>query len=300
MPDEREPVRKARLDYDQALKAAISQSPDGFLALIAPDMRWYGELSPELPSVARQADLVWDVASADNERGILHIELQTKVEQNIGRRMAEYALRLHVRDDRPVYSAVVFLRPESDLPQPPFVFSWAGQARLMFVYDVIRLWELPPELVLGTTYYNLWPLAGLMAGASVESVLATAERIAEAPLQRHQRSELTGLLALLAGMRLPKQAILNAIERDSMIHDIWKESSFAEAAYEIFHDELVAKGKTEGERELARVALEGRFGTLSEDMLAAIATADQETCRDIVAHLTTDTREEARARLGLS
>lgn len=89
-----------------------------------------------------------------------------------------------------------------------------------------------------------------------------------------------------------------------MIHDIWKESSFAEAAYEIFHDELVAKGKaegkSEGERELARVALEGRFGALSEDVLAALAHADQETCRDIVAHLTTDTLNEARAQLGLT
>lgn len=85
-----------------------------------------------------------------------------------------------------------------------------------------------------------------------------------------------------------------------MIHDIWKESSFAEAAYEIFHDELVAKGKAESERELARVALEGRFGVLSEDVLAALATAGQETCRAIVAHLTTDTLEESRARLGLS
>lgn len=135
-------------------------------------------------------------------------------------------------------------------------------------------------------------------------MIAIAERIVETPLQRHQRSELTGLLALLAGMRLPKQAILSAVERDTVIHDIWKESSFAEAAYEIFHDELVAEGKAEGEltgaRELARVALEGRFGTLSEDMLATLTTADQQTCRDIVAHLTTDTLDEARARLGLS
>lgn len=89
-----------------------------------------------------------------------------------------------------------------------------------------------------------------------------------------------------------------------MIHDIWKESSFAEAAYEIFHDELVAKGKVEGElagaREMARAGLEGRFGALSEDVLSALASADQETCRALVAHLTTDTLEEARARLGLS
>lgn len=84
-----------------------------------------------------------------------------------------------------------------------------------------------------------------------------------------------------------------------MIKDIWNESSFAGAAYDLFRPELVAEGLAEGMREIAQVGLEGRYGTLDADIIAALATADEATCRAIVAHLTTDTMEAVRQRLGL-
>jgi hypothetical protein len=297
-----------RPDYDQALKAMLSRAPDGFLSLIAPALTWRGELSPELPASSRQADLVWDVEAAGGERGVLHIELQTKIEEDIGKRLAEYSLRLYDREQRPVYSIVVFLRRAIKIPQSPFVIRYQGQERLRFVFDVIRLWELPQESVIETPYYDLWPLAGLMADVSVETTLAVAERIAAAPLPRHERSELTGLLTLLAGMRLSRVTLLEAIGRNGMIKDIWEESSFADAAYDIFHDRLIAEGEAKGEakgeatatREMARLALEGRYGALSDDLVTALASADPAACRAIVAHLTTDTLEQVRERLELT
>ncbi len=177
-----------RPDYDQALKAMLSRAPDGFLSLIAPALTWRGELSPELPASSRQADLVWDVEAAGGERGVLHIELQTKIEEDIGKRLAEYSLRLYDREQRPVYSIVVFLRRAIKIPQSPFVIRYQGQERLRFVFDVIRLWELPQESVIETPYYDLWPLAGLMADVSVETTLAVAERGAAAA-PRAQRAD---------------------------------------------------------------------------------------------------------------
>jgi hypothetical protein len=59
------------------------------------------------------------------------------------------------------------------------------------------------------------------------------------------------------------------------------------------------KGQEEGRRQMVRAALEGRFGTLSEDLLAALNAADEATLRDVVAHIGTDSLEQARARLGL-
>ena len=50
------------------------------------------------------------------------------------------------------------------MPQPPFVIDGIGQESLRYTFDVLRLWELPPERVLTTTFYELWPLASLMAG----------------------------------------------------------------------------------------------------------------------------------------
>jgi hypothetical protein len=49
--------KQQRPDYGQALKRLLLRASDGFLALIAPGLTWRGELSPELPAVARRANL---------------------------------------------------------------------------------------------------------------------------------------------------------------------------------------------------------------------------------------------------
>jgi hypothetical protein len=179
-----------RPDYDQPLKRLLLRAHDGFLRLVAPGLTWRGELSPELPAASRRADLIWEVERPDGQRGILHIELQTKPDPEIGQRMAEYGLRLWLRDGLPVRSLVVFLRQAETLAQSPFVVEWMGEERLRYVFDVIRLWEVASERVLETPYYDLWPLAGLMAGVTAEATVAVAERIAVAPLPAHEREDL--------------------------------------------------------------------------------------------------------------
>ena len=45
--------------------------------------------------------------------------------------------------------------------------------------------------------------------------------------------------------------------------------------------------------------LQGRFGPLPEDLVAAIAAVDAVTHQEIVAHSATETLEQVRARLAL-
>ncbi len=63
---------------------------------------------------------------------------------------------------------------------------------------------------------------------------------------------------------------------------------------------LTKEARVDGEREMAQIALEGRFKTVSEDVLTALKSADEATLRAIVANISTDTLEQIRARLGLS
>ncbi|HEV2461565.1 MAG TPA: hypothetical protein VGS80_24685 [Ktedonobacterales bacterium] len=74
-----------------------------------------------------------------------------------------------------------------------------------------------------------------------------------------------------------------------MIDYLLRESSIAHLFME--------QDREEGERQMARLALEGRFG---EDVLAALGSAGEAALRDLVAHVSTDTLEQARGRLGLS
>jgi len=201
-----------RPDYDQTLKLLLAQAPEGFLAVVAPDLHWRGQRRSELPAVTRQADIVMEVEDANGRRGLLHVELQTKVEPDLGERLAEYGIRLWRRDHLPVRSVVVFLRQGRRLPASPFAIAWGERRLLQYEFDTVRLWEVPQARVLETPQPALWPLASLMAEATVDSTILVAERIARAPLSRVEREELSGLLWLLAGLRLSPEAVRSALK----------------------------------------------------------------------------------------
>jgi hypothetical protein len=181
------------------------------------------------------------------------------------------------------------------VPESPFVVEFGGRETLRFHFDVVRLWEIPAERVLETPYVDLWPLAGAMAGVTEGSVLAAARQIATAPVEEQERSDLLELLALLAGLRLPARAMLDALRREPMIEDILRHSSVAQALIEEGRDE----GLNEGMRESVRLVIEGQLGPLDDELRAAIERADQTTLRVVLAHVATDTPEQLRARLGL-
>jgi hypothetical protein len=274
--------------YDQLLKWMLTRAHDSFLALVAPDLAWRGERSPEVPTIQRYADLVWEVEHPGGERGLLHVELQLKVEADIGERLVEYAIRLWRRDHMPVRSLVVYLRRTALVPTSPFVIPWDQQQdSLAYHYWVVRLWEIPQQRVLETTDYGLWPLASLMAGGSVETTISIADRLAKAPAPRQERSDLIGLLASLAGVYIARDVLRTALRSNPMIDELLNESSIAEEFIE------------EGARRMAVAALEGRFGPLSEDLHAAVRSADVTMLQDIVAHISSLTLEQVRARLGL-
>lgn len=138
----------------------------------------------------------------------------------------------------------------------------------------------------------MWPLAGLAADVTVDSTIAVAERIAQAALPLAERSELLGALALLAGLQIPRSAVLTALRRSLMLQDIIRESTFAQ--------DLIEEGQHEMARERARLALQGRYGPLADELVAAVNAADDATLRALVEHLTTDAMSDVRARLGLT
>jgi len=318
--------------YDQTLKRLLTQAHDAVLRLIAPTMHWRAERSPELPASNRQADLVWEVEGSDGRRGLLHIELQVKVEANIRERLLEYSVRLMRRDHLPVHSVVVFLRKARRTPASPLIVDWNGQEVLRYSFDVVRLWEIPARQVLEMEDSTLWPLPSLMAGVTHTTIVDVAARIAAEPRPVHERGDLTGALAVLAGLRFSRAAVVEMIRSTPMISDILRESNILDVLREVFGDEIkeeIARtgrqagiqegrqtgiqegrqagiqegrqvGIQEGKRELARMALENRFGPPAADVVEALHAADEATLLAVVMHIATDTPEQLRARLGLA
>lgn len=302
-------------DYDQIVKLSAITDPQGFLDVFARGLKLYATRSEELPSQARRADEVWEVIFPSGKHGILHIEFQTQVKDDIGLRLAGYALRLFQQYKLPVLSVVIFLRPAAHIPVSPFGWDWDSREALRYHYESIRLWELSAEQLLETTFYDIWPFAALMRQqVTLEYEIELAKRVAQAPVEREHIGDIMQRLGILAGVRLSKSDSKKLAERINAImnEEILKESTYIQALIEKWEPEILARreaegkaeGKAEGMREMAqrmaKRALESKFGTLSDDLLAALEAASPETLEDIAAHISTDTLEQARSRLGLS
>src|SRR5579883_2685539 len=218
-----------RPDYDHALKRLFLDARDGVLALFAPGVTWVGALNSDLPGSNRQADIVWHVKQLNGEPGVFHIELQSTRDDEMGQRVADYALRLHIEHELPVHSIVIYLRPDGSIPDSTFGWDWGGRPSFRYEYEIVRLWEWRSEQVLTTPYYNLWPLAGFMQDVTVDTTADIADRIVATAPSEEEREQLTGDLALFAGMRLPWEAIYQAIRRQPMLKDLWEQSSLGKA-----------------------------------------------------------------------
>ncbi len=153
------------------------------------------------------------------------------------------------------------------------------------------MWKLPTETVLARPYPVLWPLAGMMQGVKVETVIDIAQQIVETPLAREQKSELIGQLVVLAGVQLAAEEISAAFRRHPMMDELLEASSTAQAFWN--------EGRVEGLRLAVRLALEHRFGTLGADLLRAIGAADEPTLTAVITQ-PEESLEQVQARLGLA
>jgi hypothetical protein len=132
--------------------------------------------------------------------------------------------------------------------------------------------------VLATPYHTLWPLAELMGNVSADATLAVAEQIASAPIPRHEQIELTGLLALLASVRIDRNMIIQALRRSHMIEELWKESSLYEVVLE--------EGMKKGLRGVARDVVKAHFPAAGDELLERIdAIDDTDVLRRIIVEI---------------
>jgi predicted transposase YdaD len=271
------------------------EAPQGFFAWLMETLGRQGfvlqetNVSKELAPQARHIDLVWRILTPRGAEALLHIELQLDPDGTMGQRILEYGMRLYERDHFPVVSVDIWLKRVANPPAPPFIVYLDDEEWFRYPYSVIRLWEVPQERILEQPYPVLWPLAGMMAGASAESVTAVGQQIAESEkVQTTLKEELIGYLGLLAGVQLSNEEVREALRRHPMVNDLWQHSSVAQA--------LKEEGRIEEAREMAQIALEDHFGALSADVLAALKSADEATLKKLII---VKSLEDARARLGL-
>ena len=244
------PKRKAATKQWDILSKLLTQAnPNDLVSWVLPGSIYKGELNVELqkhPPIF--ADLLYTIVCR-RKKAVLHVEFQRRGDKKMGERVWEYNCQARMYSGLPVYSVVIYLVEEGPIVEPPYLGKFpTGVAIHTFVYEHIKLWEIPPEVLKQLNLPGLLPLLPLTKDGNRREVVE--DMIGS--LEQANRRELLPLGYAFSALRLKgpeEQQWLK--ERFNDMGDIL-ESSWA---YQEMVQKAVAKAEAKAEAK-AKEALE--------------------------------------------
>jgi predicted transposase YdaD len=157
------------------------------------------------------------------EPALLHIEFQSYDDPEMEMRLLEYnVLASRQNGHWPVYSYVIYLRKAREVAISPLVRTFPdGEEVHRFFFRVIKLWEVPAELLLQTGWTGVLPLVTLTDGGKrPEVVKEMIDRLVLA-----EEYDLLAISQVIGGLVFKKGPELEWFRnRFSMFQDILRES----------------------------------------------------------------------------
>ena len=215
------------MTFDATLKDMGRDCPQGVLAEFdRPPTLPVTVLNVDLSTVTKAADLVLGLGEPLAE--IVHVEFQSSAAAWKHADLLAYNSLLFDHHRVPVHTILVLLRPQAAHPNTDGQVSYSprpGRGRMLFEYEVVRLWERPAERLLAGEL-GLAPLAVLgdfPKGTPLEDGLAAmVQRLVnrlthEAPPQQSIKLLTTALL--LTGLRVDRNVALKIFRGVSMLEE---------------------------------------------------------------------------------
>ena len=226
------------------------------------DVTFIKLIVPEQPTVEmHEADSVIKV-KRNGEEVLVHLEFQTtdSYDPAMSLRMAGYIVRLMETYRLPVYSSVIYLRPDAGRRDRGVYEQNIVGHQVFIEYQVLRLIEMEGEPILETKPTGLLPFTPLMkrpAGVAADEWLRRCVQTADS-VDVPNKSAYLGSLAILGNLVYESELISNIILEETMqqpnIIEYWTEKAAAEA-----HQQGLEQGMKERAREDILEALELRL-----------------------------------------
>ena len=281
-------------DIDTISKYLIQHYPDHFarFTLARDDVEVIAVIDTEQPTVeARRSDSFIRVRIGEEE-ALVHNEFQTTDSTNppMPRRMAGYIGRAIEHHGLPIYSNVIYLRPNAGQRDPGFYEQALPGYRVVIQYNVIRLIEIEGQRVLDEGHSGLIPFTPLMKppeGMASDAWLRQCIHTARMhPIARSPKANyLAGMVALselvyeseTISAIIFKEGIMDLIRESSIIQYFKQEGR--EEGFEQGREEGIEQGREEGIeqgiQESIQEVLEIRFGLRETNpLLARIAAIE--------------------------
>ncbi len=241
--------------YDNICKLLAETFPADFASWILGEPIPLTKLEPSELSIEpiRADSLIFLESSAL----ILHLEFQTRTEENMPLRMLDYWLRLYRKFPlKQIHQTVIYLKPTtSPLAYQNNFVSVSGQTQHQF--NTIRLWEQPTAIF--QQYQGLLPFVTLSQTDDPEEALRQAAQQIEAINDQTMQANLAAATSIISGLKLDLEIIQRIIRRDIM-----KES----VTYQAILQEGLTEGRAEGKAEAVnQIALNMLNSAISMDLI---------------------------------
>ena len=218
--------------YDNVCKFLAENYSRDFAQWLLGEPLSFTQLSPsELSLEPIRADAL---ILLESDQMILHLEFQTDSDPKMSFRMLDYRTRVYRRFPKKTMRQVVIYLKETSSPlvrENAFILP-----NTRHEYEVLRLWEIPAEKMLGLS--GLLPLANLGKTPNRPEILRQVAAKIDNIEGRTEKSNLAAATAILAGLVLSKE-IIGSLLRE----EIMRES--------VIYQDIRESGKAQGRREEA-------------------------------------------------
>ena len=253
-------------EFDTIAKHLIHTYPQDFARFVLPqdDVEVLDVIDTEQPTVeAHRTDSLIRVR-VGNEEALVHHEFQTTDSKPpMPYRMAGYIGRGIQRHRLPIYSIVIYLRPDAGRTDPGYYLQERHGFRVLVQYKVIRLSEIDGQGILDKGHPGLLPFAPLMqrpTGVDDEAWLRQCvHRAQQVPMDETVKANYLADLAILSGLVYNLETIMTIIAEETM---------YESSVVQYFTEKGIEQGGRERAVEALLDVLEIRFGLAASDPLA--------------------------------
>ena len=248
--------------FDTASKKQVETNPQDFVNLCfkfgSENATVLEILTPEQPTIEMpQVDIL--IKALRNDREVLvHFEFQTtdSYDPEMPLQMAGYIIRAIEVYRLPVYSNVIYLRPDAGRNDPGKFEQKLERHNISIEYQVFRLIEMDGQAILDSKPVGLIPFTPLMkrpVDMDAEQWLRRCVQTADG-IDVSSKPEYLGSLAILGNLVYDAETILEIISEETM-----QQSSIAEYLAPEAHEQGIQQGAQETTREIILETLGLRF-----------------------------------------
>ena len=240
-------------DIDTISKYLIQHYPDHFtrFALARDDVEVIEVIETEQPTIrARRTDSFIRVR-IDGEEALVHNEFQTASSTNppMERRMAGYIGHAIEHHGLPIYSNVIYLRPNAGQNDLGYYVQELPGYEIAIRYRVIRLIEIEGQPILSTGHSGLIPFTPLMKppeGVASDAWLRQCIHTARTrPIARSPKADYLAGMVALSELVYDSETISAIIFKEGIM-DILRESSLFQSLTQQSRAEAREEGLEEG------------------------------------------------------